>query len=109
MSVLAGAPDALLCRRPCRREMQSVPSAMRLPGQVPVEPLQHRPDHRALVPAPCDDLSADRLSGSPHPLTHHRCLMVPGPALQEMNAVYADTDLGMIAQVDELVVWLYLA
>ena len=52
----------------------------RLPGQVPVEPLQRRPDHRALMPASRHDVPADRLAGTAQRLAHHRGLVVPGPA-----------------------------
>jgi hypothetical protein len=71
---------------------------------VPVDPLQRRPDHRALVPASFDDFTADRLSGAAQSLAHHCRLMVPCAAAQKMDAVDADTHLGMVAQVDQGVV-----
>ena len=74
-----------------------------LPGQVPVEPLQRRPDHRALMPAACHDLPANRLSGTAQRLPHHRGLMVPGPPPQKMDTADADAYLGMVAEVDQRV------
>src|SRR5262249_17826956 len=70
-------------------------------GQVPVEPLQRRPDHRALMPAACHDLAVDRLGGTAQPLAHYRGLPVPRPPPQEMDAVDADPDFGMVAEVDQ--------
>src|SRR5207237_1339036 len=72
-----------------------------LPGQVPVEPLQRRSDHRPLMPASRHDLAADRLGGTAQRLAHHRGLLVPGPAPQKMDTADADTDFGMVAQVDQ--------
>jgi len=74
--------------------------AVWLPGQVPVEPLQRGPDHRALMPAPRHDFTADRLSSTAQPLAQDRCLMIPRPPPQKMNTVDADTYFGMVAEVD---------
>src|SRR5258707_851918 len=45
-----------------------------LPGHMPVDPLQHGPDDRALMPSAGHDLAADRLSRAPKPLVHLRRL-----------------------------------
>jgi len=68
-----------------------------LPGQVPVEPLQRRPDHRALMPAARHDLPANRLGGTAQRLAHHRGLMVPCLPPQKMDTADADAYLGMAA------------
>ena len=69
-----------------------------LPGHVTVEPLQRRPDHRALMPAARHDLPANRLSGPAQRLPHHRGLIVPGPPPQKMDTADADAYLGMVAR-----------
>jgi hypothetical protein len=83
------------------RQRRRRSSQARLPGHVPVEPSERRPDHWPLVPASGHDFAADRLSGTAQPLAHYCRLKVPRPAAQEMNTVDADTYLGMVAQVDQ--------
>jgi hypothetical protein len=53
------------------------------------------------MPASRDDLTADRLGGTTHPLANRGRLIIPGPAAEEMNTVDADTDLGMIPEMDQ--------
>jgi len=89
----SGTASTVRCIRPT--------PVVRLPGQVPVEPLQRRPDQRALGPASRYDFTADRFSGTAQPLAHHCGLMVSRPPPQEMNTVDADPDLGMVAEVDQ--------
>src|SRR5215813_2194346 len=108
----AVVPELAHSGSPARPALSDASTCRLLPGlprQVPVDPHQRRPDHRALVPAPCDDFTADRLSGAAQPLAHHRRLIVPRPAAQEMDAVDADTHLGMVAQVDQGVLGAVLA
>ena len=68
---------------------------------MPIDPAKRRPDHRAVVPAPGHHLTAGRFGGAAQPLTHRRRLKVPCPAAQEVDAVDADTDLGMVAEADQ--------
>src|SRR5712672_1944917 len=53
------------------------------------------------MPSAGHDLTADRLSRAPEPLTHHRRLVVPGPAPEKPDAVDAHTNLRMIPQADQ--------
>ena len=68
---------------------------------MPVHPPQRWSDNWALVPSACHDFPADRLSHASQPLAHNRGLIVPGPAAEEVNAVDAYADLGMVAQADQ--------
>jgi len=68
---------------------------------MPVNPHERGPDHWALVPASRDNLTADRLGSAAHSLPYCGRLNVPGPALQEMDTVDADSYLGMVAEVDQ--------
>jgi hypothetical protein len=86
--------------RPERSAAHPAP-AVWLPGQVPVEPLQRRPDPRPLMPASRHDVPADRLGGTAQRLTQRRGSLVPGPAPQKMDTADADTDFGMVAEVDQ--------
>ena len=73
-----------------------------LPGQAPVDPLQRRPDPHGAGASLVHD-HCDRLSGAAQSLAHHCRLMVPRPAAQKMDAVDADTHLG-VAQASQGVV-----
>src|SRR5579863_7454009 len=53
------------------------------------------------MPASRHDFAADRVCRTAQPLTHHRGLPVPRPPPQEMDAVDADPDFGMAAEVDQ--------
>src|ERR1019366_6206802 len=75
--------------------------ARRLPGQVPVDPPEYWPGQRVLVPASRHDLTADRFSDTAQPPAYHCRLIVPRLAAQKMNAVDADADFRMVAQVDQ--------
>src|SRR6516162_1416824 len=72
-----------------------------LPGQVAVEPLERGPDPWPLVPAARHDFSANRFGCAAQPLAHHRRLIVPGPALQEVHTIDADANLGVITEMDQ--------
>ena len=98
---LSGQPRSGTRARPGRSNASTQLPEAALPGQVPVEPLQRRPDDWALMPAPRHDLPADRLSGAAQRLAHHRGLTVSRPPPQEMDTADADTDLGMTAQADQ--------
>src|SRR5262249_62233195 len=54
-----------------------------------------------VVNAPGHDFAAGRFGGAAQPLAHRRRLKVPCPAAQEVDAVDADTDLGMVAEADQ--------
>src|SRR5258708_24377524 len=82
------------------RQLHPPHSCVELPGEVPVQPPERGPDHRALVPAAGDDLTADRLCDAAEPLAHHCRLTIPRSADQVANTVVTDTDFGMIAEVD---------
>src|SRR5215471_17204878 len=66
-----------------------------------IDPAERWPDHRPVVPAAGHDFTAGRFGGAAQPLAHRRRLKVPCPAAQEVDAVDADTDLGMVAEADQ--------
>jgi hypothetical protein len=53
------------------------------------------------MPAARHNFAADRLGGTAQPLADHCGLLVSRPSPQEMDAVDADTNLGMVAEVDQ--------
>src|SRR6516165_424936 len=66
-----------------------------------IDPAERGPDHRPVVPAPGHHLTAGRFGGAAQPLAHRRRLKVPCLAAQEVGAVDADADLGMVAEADQ--------
>src|SRR5258708_31000952 len=74
-----------------------------LPGHMPVDPLQHGPDDRALMPSAGHHLAADRLSRAPKPLVHLLRLVVTRPAAQEPHPPDAHSHLRVLAEVNQRV------
>jgi hypothetical protein len=66
-----------------------------------VDPSEGGSGHRVRRPASGHHLAADGLSSTAELQTKHRGLAVPGSAVEEVRAIDADANFGMVTQLDQ--------